>query len=550
MGLSVRARRLRDLFFVTLSAALLAAPYHRGELGGLAFVAFLPYLAVLDSRSSSEAFRASFLFGFLFYLGIGYPLILVSWVGYVALAAYLALYFGLAGLLSARWMDPSAELAVTVYRRNVRSLFVVPAVWVLFEYARGWALSGAPLAFLGYSQWKNLPLIQIADVTGVYGVSYLVVFVNLALYKLLRELRGRPAAAGSGGAPPLSSPGISRRRYAATLALLAAAALGGTALYGTAVLGLRDAPPDPARPKAVLRVSVVQGNIPQDQKWDARIKSIIFEKYKRLTLMAALEKPDLILWPETSFPGYLEDETLLAAGLRSLARHAGADVLVGAPTLGDIESQGVRFYNSAVLLAPDGTEKGRYSKLHLVPFGEYVPFEPLFGAVRRFVDIGAFSPGREHTLFRAVSYHRERRIEAKFAALICYEDMFPGLVRRFRREGADFLVNITNDAWFGPTVAAAIHGQASVFRAVENRIPVVRAANTGWSSFISPEGRILGAVSDGGRELFVTGHATRDLVLRRGTSFYTRFGDVFVLLLVVLCAMAYRDHTRQAYSRL
>jgi apolipoprotein N-acyltransferase len=265
--------------------------------------------------------------------------------------------------------------------------------------------------------------------------------------------------------------------------------------------------------------------------------------------MAAGDKADLILWPETSFPGYLEDEPVMAAHLRNLVRQARAYVLVGAPTLGDLE-EGLRFFNSGILYGPNGEERKRYSKKHLVPFGEYIPLEPVLGFIRHFVTIGHFTAGSEWTVFELRSLNQAKPIRAKFATLICYEDIFPGLVRSFCQNGADFLVNITNDAWFGKTAAPYQHAQASVFRAVENRVPVIRATNTGYSCFISAEGRILASVQDRGETLNVTGHQTQDITLRRGKSFYTEAGDVFMLFLGLLIVLAYRERNKTArYER-
>jgi apolipoprotein N-acyltransferase len=533
-------RRFRDLLLAACSGGLLSLPFAFGALSPLAFVAFVPYFAAVDGKGGGEAFKISFVFGLVFCLVSGFGLSHVTVTGYLLLSAYLALYAALAGMFSAPFMKPSAELDQTYFSRNLRSVFFVPAIWTAAEYARSHVFGGFPWALVGNALWKLPLFIQIADVTGVWGISFFVLFVNVALFKLLREI-----VFDTGAERPL------RRNYLFQLAGTGALGVALVAGYGAACLAEWDAFYRSAREKAVLRVAVVQGNIPQDQKWDAKIKGIIFEKYKRLTFMCAIEKSDLIVWPETSFPGYLEDEALMAAGLRTTVRQSRTEVLVGAPTLGDLESQGVRFYNSAIHYDSTGEEKKRYSKLHLVPFGEFVPFEPVLGVIRRFVEIGSFTPGKERTVFDVTSRYQKNKISAKFAALICFEDMFPGEVRLFCLKGANFLVNITNDAWFGDSAVPYQHGQSSIFRAVENRVNVVRAANTGWSCFISPEGRVLTSVEDKGREINVTGHRGQDIVLRRVTTFYTRFGDVFMLLVAGLCLAAYRDTQKHSgYSRL
>ena len=511
-------KQLKETLCLTASAALLVLPYHFPDLWFLVFFGFLPYFLAVSGKSPSESFKSSYFIGFLFFAGIGYWLALVNVAGFVLLAAYLAIYFGAFGYFASAFIGS----------RDLKSVVYASAVWVALEYVRGWLIGGLPWALMSYSQWKNVYFIQAADWVGAFGVSFLILLVNLSFFRVL----------------------VSKKRISCTVLLLAAVLL--PYIYGAVTLQRMDAAEARARSsnERRLRISVVQGNIPQDQKWNAKIKSIIFEKYKRLTFMAAIEKADLIIWPETSFPGYLEDEPVMAARLRSMIRQTKADVLVGAPTMGNLD-EGLKFFNSAVLYGVGGEEKKRYHKVHLVPFGEYIPFEPLLGALRKFVEIGHFSAGDERTIFVAESHHQPSPVKARFAVLICFEDIFPGLVRDFSSRGVDFLVNITNDAWFGKTAAPYQHAAASVFRAVENRVPVIRAANTGLSCVISPEGRILTSVKDQGEEIFVTGQVSHELVLRKTQSFYTRFGDLFFILTLLLCYLAYRERKKQSgYAQL
>lgn len=510
-------RRLRYLLAALLSASLIAAPYQFHWAWPFAFFGFVPLLAAVRANSPSLAFKLFFVAGVLFYAFTGYWLTNVNVFGFALLAVYLALYWAVFGAAAHHFIAEG----------RLRGALTVAAIWTLLEYVRGWMLSGFPWALLSYSQWKNLAFIQSAEYIGAYGVSFLLLWANA----MLARVRGHD-----------------RVRALIVLALT----LGSVWVWGFSSLTSREAFYKDARPKAALRIALLQGNIPQEEKWDARIKSIIFEKYKRLTLMAAMEKPDLIVWPETSFPGFLEDEALMAAHLRGTARASRTHLLAGAPTIGDLETeQTVRFFNSAILYGPDGEERDRYSKVHLVPFGEYVPFEKLIGFIRNFVAIGHFSPGEKQTVFSVVSVNRPIRIAAKFGVLICYEDIFPGLVRELTSAGADFLVNITNDAWFGKTSAPYQHAQASVFRAVENRVPVVRAANTGFSCFITAEGRVVASVKKDGEEINVSGYQCYDIILRRGRSFFSRFGDFFFWLILGWLVYAYRDrHRKSGYSRI
>ncbi len=537
--------RFKYLFFTTLSAILLVLPFHFDTLGFVAYFALIPYFFTLDSKTAGGAFKYSYLFGLLFFCLLGYWLTNVNIIGFVLLAAYFALYFAFFGFFAAMFLNPPAEFEKISAKFLLKTIIFIPAFWVTLEVLRGWVLGGLPWALLGYSQWKNIVWIQIADITGAYGVSYFVLAVNVALYQMIRILLIKPDV--------MLLLGVSKEakiKILTTISGFLLAALFLVSGYGMTILKLRESYYSSSADKAALRVSVLQGNIPQEEKWDSKIKNIIFEKYKRLTFMSAIEKSDLIVWPETSFPGFLEDEPVMAAQLRNVVRQSRTDVLVGAPTCGDLE-KGLRFYNSAIFYGPDGEERKRYNKVHLVPFGEYVPFEPFLSFIRNFVQIGHFTAGEERTIFTMVTRYQKINLEVKFAALICYEDIFPGLVREFCNNGADFLVNMTNDAWFGKTSAPYQHAQASVFRAVENRVNVVRATNTGFSCFISPEGRILDSVKENGKEIFVTGHKGAILTLRKEKTFYNRFGDVFSAFCFFLCFLAYKDLSRnKRYARL
>ncbi|MBI4432861.1 MAG: apolipoprotein N-acyltransferase [Candidatus Omnitrophica bacterium] len=508
--------RLKDLLFVLLSAGLLVAPYHHGAFWPAAFIAFIPYFLAISNKTRGEAALISFIAGVFFYVFLGYWLTAVSIPGFILVVAYLALYFAVFGYGVAPFVDARTEYAGALFSRNLKAILFIASFWTILEWARSWFITGIPWALLAYTQWKNIAFIQIADIVGAYGVSFCVIAVNLFLFKLIRP-----------SSHAIFEEAVQKKQYGLRMAGVLASLLFVVLAYGFIHLKKPETSP------TVLHVSVAQGNVPQEEKWDARIKGIIFEKYKRLTFMSAIERSDLIVWPETSFPGYLEDEPVMASQLRSVARQSKTWVLVGAPTIGDLE-KGLRFFNSAILFSPNGEEAARYSKLHLVPFGEYVPLEPILGWVRSFAEIGRFDPGQELTVFQIESRYQPNRIRPKFGVLICFEDIFPGLVRRFVLNGADFLVNMTNDAWFGRTSAPYQHAQASIFRAVENRVPVVRAANTGLSCFISSEGRIVASVNDKGQEIFVTGHQGYDITLRKGQSFYTRFGDLFLLLPAIL----------------
>ncbi|MFC1675168.1 apolipoprotein N-acyltransferase, partial [Candidatus Omnitrophota bacterium] len=247
------------------------------------------------------------------------------------------------------------------------------------------------------------------------------------------------------------------------------------------------------------------------------------DKYLGLSGEAARPKPDLIIWPEAAMPVVLEEEPAYIERVRGFAKEIDTPLVLGALTTRDD-----LYYNSALLISAEGRILGKYDKLHLVPFGEYIPLRGVFSLLEAIVPIGDFVEGEDFTVFSLD--------QLSFSVLICFEDLFPELARGFVKRGAGFLINITNDAWFGNTASPYQHLAASVLRAVENRRHLVRAANTGVSGFISPLGEILSLVQDqDGRVLFIDGFMDQSIEPSvRITSFYTRFGDIFILACFLL----------------
>jgi apolipoprotein N-acyltransferase len=276
------------------------------------------------------------------------------------------------------------------------------------------------------------------------------------------------------------------------------------------------------------KISVIQANIPQDLKWDIKAKDFIFNEYFSLSAAAARENPDLIIWPEAASPAIIGEEPQYFEKIKLFARNVKIPLLFGAVTF-----EGGVYYNSALLISQQGELLARYNKLHLVPFGEYVPLKSIFGFLQTVVPIGEVAFGKDYTIFKLPP--SGSRPLANFAVLICFEDLFPELSRKFRRQGVDFLVNITNDAWYKKTTAPFQHLQASVFRAVENRVNLIRAANTGVSCFILPSGRIVSLLSDSrGSNIFVRGYNTADVFISpQGIPFYSRWGDFFILACLI-----------------
>ncbi len=484
-------RDLKAALLAAASAGLLVLAFPTPDMGGLAFVALVPLLLAIRGEAPALAFCWGTLTGLLFYLwsiswvtrtmttygGLSVP---VSALVLLALAAYLALYVGLFCYGASFFAGAGWPI----------ELLAPATLWVGLEYLRTYALTGFPWALLGYTQYRSVSLLPIASVAGVYGLSFLVVLVNTALARLAATAEARWRTIGLAGAMIL-------------------------ALFCSA--SLLSPSSTPANSGQELGVALVQGNIDQSLKWDPAMQAATIDVYRRLSLEAAKRSPALIVWPETAVPFFLRYEPALRGRVFDIAAETHSYLLVGSP---DIEpaapgSGGDRYHNSAFVISPHRELLGRYDKIHMVPFGEYVPLKSVLFFVQKLAyGIGDFEGGRTHTIFDLP--------RGRLGATICYEVIFPDQVRRYVKEGADFLVNITNDAWFGRSAAPAQHLAMAAVRAAENNRYLIRAANTGISAIVDPGGRILQA-----SDLFVPTVVSGRIRLEQGETFYTRHGDLF-----------------------
>ncbi len=486
---------VHPLLLATVSAGLLRLAYPTFDVWLCAWFGLVPLLAALAGQKPRPAFLTAFLAGSVFFGLTLYWVVHVTLAGTVILSLYCGLYVGLFGLGTVFARERFGGWGRCVW---------TAAFWVCLEYLRSHVLTGFPWALLAYTQTGNLWAIQIADTVGAYGVSFLLVFVNTVLFEVIEALVRGPSRA------------LALRRAAVLLAVIA-----GWLGYGAGRLYQ-----DP-RLSAPLRVSVVQANIAQEIKWVPRFSQNIYDKYVLLTQIAGLrDEPDVIVWPETSFSDYLE-VGVNDGPLAELVRDIGRPLFVGA-----IRLDGLDYFNSALLYVPSGTPAGLYDKLHLVPFGEYLPGRRYLPFLTDLVPIEDFTPGRAPTIF---SLKGEHCPSIRAAVLICFEDIFPELGAAFVRRGADFLINMTNDGWFKDTASPFQHYQASVFRAVENRVYVVRAANTGISCIIDDAGRRVARAEDAaGKPTFVT-QTLGGAVYKTGRrAAYTYFGDVFMGLVLLV----------------
>jgi apolipoprotein N-acyltransferase len=505
----------KDWLVAAVGGLLLTLSFPRYGHGLVAWVALLPLFWLGATASAGRCFKLGWLTGVCHGLSLLYWIVhvvnhygnlpfLVSLLVCFSLVSYLALFPALfcAGL---SWLR----------NKNLPWLLLSPALWVALELGKSRLLTGFPWENLGYSQYRFLPLIQIAEITGVYGISFVLVLVNALLFQLIPTAgsRSRPLVRT---APLLLAGGV-------ILALLG---------YGSWRLRTLE-----HLSGQFFKVAMIQGNISQDTKWDPVFQETTMKHYMRLTAKAAQDKPDLIVWPETATPFYFLVDVDNSRALIHEIQDLATPLLFGSPAY-DYQGGRLRFYNRAYLLNGLGQVTGYYDKVHLVPFGEYVPWKRVLFFVNRLVQAaGDFASGGRPGVLSSPP--------ARLGVLICYEAIFPELSRDLVAGGANLLVNITNDAWFGRSSAPYQHLSMAVLRTVENRVPMVRCANTGISAFIDARGCILQ-----GTKLFQTAILTDTLRLGKGQTTYCRYGDWFPLSCLVVCLLVLgAAATRRRFGR-
>jgi len=517
------------------TGALWAAAFSPFDLASAAWLA--PGLLFLLSGAARNAREAFFLGGAA---GLAQSLLSLHWLlynpfpagaaaGWLALSVYLALYpaawcaacrLGIRRLARACPEGDSAPLAnwgSVPWLTRQAAYFTAAAMWVALEMARSRLLTGFPWNLLGVSQHRFLPLVQTASVAGVYGLSFLAVWVSVALAGGGRlwaaELRPRR---GGGAAPAPRLLRLSAQTGEWILPLLAAAVL-----WAWGWRRIQNAPPIRSRIKAAL----IQPAIPQRLIFDPSQTETRRRRLIELTDAALAAGPDLAIWPEASLPNLPPEEYRRI--LERLSR-AGAWFVFGAE---DAEPDpkapaGYRYYNAAFCVSPAGRVEGVYHKRHLVIFGEYIPFERLFPWMKRLSPLEAsYTPGAAPAVFRIALASGTVRA----GPLICFEDAVPSLARASARAGADFLLNLTNDAWFGESAAQWQHAWNAMFRAVENGLPLVRCANNGLTCWFDPAGRLRGLEDRSRERVYGPGAHLIELELPADAppTFYRRHGDMF-----------------------
>jgi apolipoprotein N-acyltransferase len=443
----------------------------------------------------------------------------VTWVGLFLLGPIVGAWTGV-WYLAAWWTMPRMVGRRTPVR--LVAMLGLAGVWVIIEWTRTWFLGGFPWMPLAATQWERISVLQIAAYTGAGGVSFVIVAVNIAFAaygnRLFREGRR----------------GLGRRSQEFLLAMFL--------LLGCLSVLVQETTHRDRFTVPFAKVAFVQPDVPAMVKWDPKKEPEILQTLRSLTLSIGSLQPDVILWPESTTPYALKGgDPTMRRFVEDLSARTKAPMLIGADAIEDRGPKGESFYNAAFVIDPQvGLQTAYYAKRRLVQFGEYIPLRPLLGWIGKFAPLGDdFSPGDDAT---PLVVPMDRGASA-FGVLICYEDLFPALARDEVRSGADALVVVTNDAWYGEGSAAYQHAANSVLRAVETRRPVLRCGNAGWSGWIDEFGNIRTVLKNEAGSIYFRGaymaDVTRDQRWIGRNSFYVEHGEWFVMACAVVAAMGF-----------
>ena len=528
-------KRYQHWILAVLSALLLFLSFPNLNLFPFAWVAMVPFFIALTRATDwKKAFWIGYLTGFLFFAGLlpailllyPYANIFATMVGYLLLVGYTALYFAAFAVL----------MRFAPRRSNVLFSLSAACIWTALEWVRSWMITGFPWGSIGYSQWNNLPGIQIASLVGVHGISFVIMLFNAGIATLLcnrHQWRQEIRAA----LLPL------------TLTIFC---------FGYGIFQLQNADSLDQGTNATtqtnvetLKVALIPGNISQLQKWDLRQFPKILQRYIGLTHKASREGPELIVWPETAtrsraltgeWPTYYRR-------FSQMLRDIGIPILLGTANKGETDKAIGQFsknakkekeeiYNRVLSISPDGKIHGAYAKMHLVPFGEYVPLAHLLpDFIPNFIQFEPFAHGKTVNLlpvFDVKNKTNTRKIEV--GASICFESVFPDEFRSPVKMGARVMGIFTNDAWFKGTAFPELHLSMAPFRAIENRIAVFRCANGGFTCVVDKFGRITTPMitPDTTQEILIASVPLLSSTEHKQT-LYTRYGDWFPILCALIC---------------
>lgn len=486
-----------SLILAFISGVLLFLSFPKFGIGLVAWIALIPLFHAIKERNVSESLMPGFITGLCYYVGVIY------WVVY-AIVKYgnLPIFTGILAMLL---LSAYLGIYVVVFcsgvaylnQKNIPLVISAPILWTSLEYVKSSILTGFPWANLAHSQYSNLHIIQFADITGIYGITFFIVFINAVIYEVLFN-------------------NANKKKIIFSLSIAALVIL---MVYSYGAYRINHINKLMNHAKSI-GVNLIQGNIDQGVKWNEEYKKETIETYRTLSLEKTMRGNGLIIWPETAVPLYFQDINDYHRQIIGIAKSSNNWLLIGSPGYAK-ESNVYAVSNSAFLISPDGEIKGQYNKVHLVPFGEYVPLRKYLPFIDKIVvGIGDFRAGN--------GYYPLIMDQTRMGVLICYEGIFPEAGRKYKEAGAGFLVNITNDAWYGRTSAPYQHISMVIFRSIENRLYLVRAANTGITGIIDATGKISSST-----EIFRKASLLGRIKILNIKTIYSRYGDIFAYFCLV-----------------
>ena len=532
------------------AGVMLALAQPKFEIAGFAWVAPAILLLATFGATPKQTFRVGFIAGWAQQLVTLYWLLFIpfpigAFVGWLALTAYLALYPALWCLIAWKLFPltlrgelfdptPTDHFTETNLLQRLAWSLLCACAWVAMEMTVGRMLGGFPWNFLGVSQFRMLPLIQVSQFTGVYGVSFVMVWFACSVFSAGMNLTRHA------------------NRFWALEMIPSITVIVALLLFGFVRVNAHTVSP------RTVRVALVQPSIPQDLIFDPRENTNRFKELVKLSELALKSKPQILVWPEAAVPTMLRYDTNTANAIINLVTNHHVWSIIGsddaaprsdAPAFVPQSESDYYFYNSAFAVSPNGDLLGGYRKRKLVIFGEFVPFADWLPFMKYLTPVGenSFHRGVEAVPFQL------HDLDVTTSALICFEDTFPDFVREYVREDTDFLLNITNNGWFGESAAQWQHATSAIFRAVENQIPLVRCANNGLTCWVDETGRLHEVYAGNSKDIYAAGFKTTEIPLlpknqKRTLTFYNRHGDVFGWLCVGLALAGISFRSRRCVA--
>ena len=462
-----------EIILAAVSGILTGLSFDAGFFHLLPWISLVPLFYALSKSGKKKSLLLGFLFGSAYYFTAVFWVGEITKIGLTALVIYFSLYYSLLSLF------------FRLFLRKPLAVIILPCLWVILEFLKESLFVQFGWLNLGYSQYKNTYLIQIADLGGGKLVSFIIVMVNVLFYKA-----------------------VSKKAFIVKNAAIVTAVLLGCIFYSFFKLGSLS-------PSGYVKVSLIQPNTPENLKWEDEARPYVIKELRDLSKLS--DNNSLLVFPEAAWPAVVDTSNI--KDLKDFTKSIERDSLIGAVT----EERG-GYYNTALLFDKKADILGLYHKIKLVPFGEYIPFRRYLRFIKVINSVGDMSEGSEYKIF---NYGDKR-----FAVLICFEDLFPDFVFRFARS-CDFIINITNDGWFKGNPEAEQHLAVMALRAVENRISIVRCANTGISGWVSFKGKIYKMRSKN-KDTFFKGVKTFKVSLNKNRSFYAQYGDKPLLIFCLI----------------